>query len=69
MNILILEDNKNKRDNILQILDRVNISLIKSAENFSDFIKWLNRDKYDLIVADIMVPRFNDDKEHTDITK
>jgi CheY-like chemotaxis protein len=69
MKILILEDNPIKLNHIEDLLKQVDLEANKVTTNFSEFISWLNREKYDLIVSDLLVPRFEDEKEHSDITK
>ncbi|WP_336289459.1 hypothetical protein [Aeromonas dhakensis] len=63
MKILILEDNKDKCLEIEQAISEHDKSIcIQSVDNFSHFIEEINRNKYNLIIIDLVVPQFQDRK-------
>ncbi len=58
MKILIIEDNKNLRENICFLLKKFNY-LAEEAENWKEAIKKISASKYDAIVLDIEMPIMN----------
>jgi nucleoside phosphorylase len=69
MKILILEDCKDKIDKITEIIGSVCAdSTIAIAECYSDFIGVSNREVFDLIVADLLLPMFMDGKDPVNIS-
>ena len=61
MNVLVLEDDSAKRDRIIDCIKSVDASIrISVSSVYVEFIKALERDDYNLIVVDLVVPRFAD---------
>lgn len=70
MKILILEDDVNKLNSITDELRSYGIETeIVTCANFTDYTKEVNRSKFDLILTDLMVPRFKDAKEASDVSR
>lgn len=69
MNILILEDEDHKLNAISGELNLINTDIkFTKVDNFSDFMRELFVRKYDLIIADLIVPRFRNDNNPVDVT-
>ena len=67
--ILLLEDCKKKIEQILEAITSVSINTTVSiTECYSDFIGVINREEFDLIVADLMLPMFTDSSDEFNIT-
>ena len=57
MKILILEDNQDKKNKIVELISGTgDIDKVDHSKCFSDFIGKSTREKYDLIIVDLMVP-------------
>ncbi len=56
--ILIIEDNKNMRENIVEILNLANYEVL-AADNGKDGVKLAKEKKPDLIICDIMMPELD----------
>lgn len=70
MKILILEDDFDKLSVVkAEILSISDIATIVSCENFQDFTKKVIRDSFDLIIVDLLVPRFKDSFEAEDLSE
>lgn len=68
MNILILEDTPEKLEELLKTLDELGEDIkYKTCEVFHDLTVEINRNKYDLVIADLKVPLFSDGTEEVDI--
>ena len=70
MKILILEDDKEKLSKIISELKFClgeDMVVFSEVDNLSDFISLVSRDEFNLIVFDIMVPYFSDDKNPENI--
>lgn len=64
MKILILEDNVEKHDKITREVLSYNCTIIiDSVDNYADFIRVINTNKYDLILIDLVIPQFSDRKD------
>jgi nucleoside phosphorylase/CheY-like chemotaxis protein len=69
MKILLLEDCKTKIKQISEAIADVSVNTTVSiTECYSDFIGAINREDFDLIVADLMLPMFNDSSDEFNIT-
>lgn len=71
MNILILEDNETKLNVIKNVLNELELELsITESDSMIDFVGKVNREKFDLIVADLVLPIFgnNVNDEPADVT-
>lgn len=70
MKLLIVEDNENKLRLIKSALDEVNTNIsITESNSIVDFVSKINREKFDLVVADLVLPIFNDiNEEPKDVT-
>lgn len=69
MNILILEDVPEKQRKILEVINRSNTSITpRCVTNYSAFIVEINKEKFDLVVVDLKVPVFGNDKDSVDIS-
>jgi CheY-like chemotaxis protein/predicted RNA-binding protein with TRAM domain len=69
MKILVLEDNTEKLDSIIQVLnDSVDNIELRLCSDFQCFFKSLERDDFDLIVVDLVVPRFGFDRDPENLT-
>jgi len=69
MKILILEDCKEKIDKISEVIVSVyEETSISIAECYSDFIGISNREVFDLIVADLLLPMFIGDSDQINIS-
>ncbi|SGY89112.1 phosphorylase family protein [Moritella viscosa] len=69
MNILILEDNQDKRDALVKVVAELEMEIeYRVCKTFHEFVKEINRNKYDLVVADLMVPLFRDSTDEQDIS-
>ncbi len=53
--ILLIEDNREMRENTMEILDLANYAVI-TAENGRVGVELAKKDKPDLIICDIMMP-------------
>lgn len=69
MKILILEDNDKKFADVFSVIKTNNMSFNARAKDFYEFIMYINREKYDLVITDLLVPRFSDTTEESDITQ
>lgn len=69
MDILVLEDIDSKFEelngHIHTVLGAVSVT---RAALLSDFLRYVERQKFDLIVVDLLVPRFKDSQEAEDVT-
>jgi nucleoside phosphorylase len=69
MKILILEDNLEKSTHVREEIKKAHAaSEIALVENFRDFAVRVSQTKFDLIVADLVVPNFARQKETQDMT-
>jgi nucleoside phosphorylase len=69
MDILVLEDNDSKFDELKEHVHTVlGVVTVVRAALLSDFLRYVERNKFDLIVVDLLVPRFKDSKEAEDVT-
>jgi len=69
MKVLILEDNPKKSAAIELVIQAVQPAIAtQKVDCFSDFFKYTQREKYDLIVVDLLVPRFAEDDETHNVT-
>jgi len=70
MKVLIIEDTKVKLDKIKKIItDVISYAEITAIDNRSDFTRLLQKNKYDLVVADLIVKKFSKSAETIDITE
>jgi nucleoside phosphorylase len=70
MKILIIEDNLQKLEVIKSELKKIIENIhIDTCNNFTCFVAEINRKKYDLVIADLLVPRFKDAKQPEDISR
>lgn len=70
MKILILEDDSAKLDAVkAEIASVSDASVLVTCENFQDFTKKVIRDPFDLIIVDLLVPRFKDSVEAEDLSE
>lgn len=58
MKILVVEDNKNLRENICFLLKKYNF-LAEESQNWIDALDKINKSKYDAIILDINMPVMN----------
>lgn len=69
MKILILEDEAPKFQAIVSVIKDMGCSTqISRVENLNSYISTINREKFDLIIADLMVPLFKDSKDSENVT-
>ena len=69
MKILILEDNDSKYADLVDTAKNVDTEIeFARTKDFSAFTSEINREKFDLIIVDLMVPQFRDSKEPQDIS-
>lgn len=69
MKILILEDEATKMELIqAEIIAIDPLIEINTSITFQSFLKQIERDKFDLIIVDLLVPRFNETDESVDVT-
>ena len=70
MKILILEDSPKKLKDVTDLLNSDFVDLtIDSASNFYDFLRFIGKNQYDLIIADLVVTLRAGDAEASDLTK
>ncbi len=53
--IIVVDDEKDIRETVKDILEDENFS-VETAENGKDFIKKISKDKFDLIILDVLMP-------------
>lgn len=69
MKVLILEDNRDKSQYIEAAIQAVQPSICTiKTEVFSEFFKAAQKEEFDLIVVDLLVPRFPNTPEPCDVT-
>ena len=69
MDILVLEDSDPKFDELdRHIKTTLGAVVIARAAVLSEFLRLIERQQFDLIVVDLLVPRFKDSKEAEDVT-
>jgi len=69
MKILILEDDTEKLGEIVKAIDSLEFDITHIAcSYFCDFNAEINRNTFDLVVADLMVPAFKDSDEAIDVS-
>lgn len=69
MEILVLEDSDSKFLELQQYINTFPESVtITRAAVLLEFLRFVERKKFDLIVVDLLVPRFKDSKEAEDVT-
>lgn len=69
MDILILEDTDSKFGALEQHLAEVlGAPKLTRASTLVDFMRFVERKKFDLIIVDLLVPRFKDSREPEDVT-
>jgi nucleoside phosphorylase len=69
MKLLVLEDNENKRDNLVNIIKELDIATeLEFASNFADFVALINREDFDLVVADLLLPMYADSVEEINVS-
>lgn len=69
MDILVLEDTDSKFNELeLHIKSILGAATITRVALLSEFLRMVERQKFDLIVVDLLVPRFKDSKEAEDVT-
>ena len=69
MDILVLEDTDAKYSELHTHLSAVLEGVcIARAVNLADFMRLVERRKYDLIIVDLLVPRFKDSHDVDDVT-
>jgi CheY-like chemotaxis protein len=69
MDILVLEDSDSKFDELKAHVGTVlGVVSVLRAALLSDFLRYLERQKFDVVVVDLLVPRFKDSKEAEDVT-
>lgn len=60
MNILIIEDDQNKRNQILEFIKKIlKVDSITSKYSFKSGLKEIVKNKYDLILLDMSMPTFD----------
>lgn len=70
MKVLILEDSPKKSAAIELAIQAVQPAIAtQKVDCFSEFFKYTQREKYDLIVVDLLVPRFAGDDETYNVTE
>jgi nucleoside phosphorylase len=68
MNILILEDTQEKLDKLIKTINELDENIeYKECKVFHDLTVEINRNKYDLVIADLKVPLFDDSSEEVDV--
>lgn len=73
MKILILEDDAAKASRVREEVQAVSTETgihteVVLTDNFRDYVALINRDKFDLIIADLLVPRAPEDADASDMT-
>lgn len=69
MKILILEDEIEKMELIKAAILEIDLSIeISTSETFQEFQKQVERDKFHLIIVDLLVPQFEKSSTATDLT-
>jgi nucleoside phosphorylase len=69
MKILLLEDDLNKKKSVEETLFSVDQEInVEYVDNFVDFLKLVERNVYDLIIADLVVLRSPQEREPVDMT-
>ncbi|WP_336024413.1 nucleoside phosphorylase [Acinetobacter lwoffii] len=69
MKILILEDQDIKFEAINSVVKDVDLSIdIIRVKQFSKFLTEINRESYNLIISDLLVPLFEDSRDTSDVT-
>jgi nucleoside phosphorylase len=69
MKLLVLEDNDKKLENLVQTINGMDIDVeLIYASNFGDFVAHINRDDFDLVVADLLLPLYADSTEEVNIS-
>lgn len=72
MNILLIEDEKNKRENLANIINSVTTNdekKIEYAKSLSSARRRILSEKFDLIIFDIFLPQKDDDNNSHDISE
>jgi nucleoside phosphorylase/CheY-like chemotaxis protein len=70
MNILILEDEEEKRDFVVEVVEgAVSGTEITCVDNFFHFHRAVEREDFDLVIVDLIVPQFPDGPPATDNTQ
>lgn len=70
MDILVLEDGDAKYSEVLAHLNRsVGEVEVVRATHLADFLRFVERTHFDLIVVDLLVPRFKDSADVDDVTE
>jgi nucleoside phosphorylase/CheY-like chemotaxis protein len=68
MKILVLEDNAEKLNKITSYISGLAAKInVQTCVNFQQFLTLVERDQFDLIIADLLVPVFDDDLEAVDV--
>jgi CheY-like chemotaxis protein len=69
MKILLLEDDASKKKAVEAALLSVDQEIsVEYVDNFMDFLKFVERNLYDLIIADLVIPRSPREKDAVDMT-
>jgi nucleoside phosphorylase/CheY-like chemotaxis protein len=69
MKLLVLEDNNMKRDNLVNVISNMDIeSELFFAANFGEFVALINRDDFDLVIADLLLPLHADSREEINVS-
>src|SRR5260370_334743 len=69
MKILLLEDDLSKKESVEAALFSVDKEIyVEYVDNFMDFLKLVERNVYDLIIADLVVLRSPREREPVDMT-
>jgi nucleoside phosphorylase/CheY-like chemotaxis protein len=69
MNILILEDDESKRDELVAVARSIDDSFrFHPVDHYSAFLAEVNREKFDLVIVDLKVPVFKDDRDSVNIS-
>lgn len=69
MKILVLEDKKDKLDEVVSFLDSLALGAnIEVTRTLNDYFRTIARSAYDLIIVDLMVPRSAVSPDHEDVT-
>lgn len=69
MNILVLEDGDTKYSEVrAHLTTSVGEAEVQRAKHLADFLRFVERKKFDLIIVDLIVPRFKDSLDTEDVT-
>jgi len=69
MKILILEDSPTKLNKLLEVIAEIDETIEpKLCKVFHDLVTEVNRDTYDLVIADLKVPLYGDNNEEVDVS-